>query len=148
MTERRLETWERFLRAHATIARSLDGDLVREHGMTLSDYDVLVQLARSADGCLRPSELAERVLLTRSGITRVLARLEKDELVARRSCPDDGRVTYATITPEGREKLRSARRTHLRGIRERFSDRLDEGEVEALAAVFERLAAPTSRGSR
>jgi len=137
-----LETWEQFLRAHSAITRRLDADLVAEHGISLSDYDVLLQLARAPDGQLRPTELSERVLLTRSGITRLLNRLEKQALVDRHPCPQDGRVTYAAITPAGEAKLREARPTHLQGIRQRFSDRVDRQEADQLASVFARLANP------
>ncbi|MGI9658054.1 MAG: MarR family winged helix-turn-helix transcriptional regulator [Gaiellaceae bacterium] len=141
-SEQSLATWEKFLRAHSAITRRLDADLAAAHGISLSDYDVLLQLARAPDGQLRPTELAERVLLTRSGITRLLTRLEKRDLVDRCPCPNDGRVTFAAISEAGRAKLREARPTHLRGIRELFSDRVEGGEADQLAVVLERLAGP------
>lgn len=139
-TERRLGTWEQFLRAHASITRRLDADLVAAHGLTLSEYDVLLQLARAPDGQLRPTELAEQVLLTRSGITRLLARLERQKLIERRPCPEDGRVTYAAITAKGSAQFEAARHTHLDGISRMFSDRITGDEAEQLATVLGRLA--------
>ena len=142
ISRRRLEPWEHFLRAHASITRRLDADLVAEHGLTLSEYDVLVQLARAPDGQLRPTQLADKVLLTRSGITRLLGRLEGKKLVERHPCAEDGRVTYAAITAAGRAKRDKARETHLRGVAALFVDRIDADEARSLAGVFRRLASP------
>lgn len=103
---------------------------------------MLFKLARSPDGQLRPTELAETVLLTRSGITRLLTRLEAQNLVERCPCPADGRVTYAAITAEGSAKMEVARKTHLEGVSRLFSDRIDPREAEQLAAVLGRLAGP------
>ena len=139
ITKRHLETWEQFLRAHATITRCLDAELIAEHGITLSDYDVLFHLVRAPDGRLRPTELSDQVLLTRSGVTRLLARLEKQKLVAREPCPEDGRVTYAAITTQGEARLTAARRTHLQGVRKLFADRIDAAEADQLASVLGRL---------
>lgn len=140
LSKRRLETWEQFLRAHAAITRCLDADLVAEHGLTLSEYDVLIQLSRAPDGQLRPTELAASVLLTRSGITRLLTRLEAQELVERCPCPEDGRVTYAAITAKGTAKFDAARKTHLEGVSRLFADRVNTEEADQLATVLSRLA--------
>ena len=93
--------WRAFLGAHAALTRRLDADLAARHGLTLSDYDVLLQLAW-AGGRLRPSELADRVLLTRAGVTRLLAGLEEAGHIRRERCEDDRRVSYAVLTPAGR----------------------------------------------
>ena len=141
-SRQRFETWEGFLRAHASITKQLDAELVAEHELTLSEYDVLYQISRCPDGQLRPTEIAEEVLLTRSGITRLLARLERQGLVERCPCTEDGRVTYASITDAGRTKVHDAARTHRRGISELFAERITEQEARKLAGVFGRLVTP------
>ena len=107
-----LDAWQRLLRANCVIMRVLDAELHAEHGMTLSDYDVLVSL-RAADDCsLRMSDLSRRTLLTRSGMTRLVQGLERDGLVERRACDADARVSYAVLTDLGHERLERARSTH------------------------------------
>ncbi len=107
------------------------------HGLTLSDYDVLVQLARAPEHKLRNIELAKAVVLTRSGVTRLVDGLERDGLVQRSSCPSDKRGTLVAITPEGQHRLQAAAGTHLAGVRELFLELLgDEGrtQMDALLA--------------
>jgi DNA-binding MarR family transcriptional regulator len=107
------------------------------HGLTLSDYDVLVQLARAPEKKLRNIELANAVVLTRSGVTRLVDGLERDGLVARASCPSDRRGTFVALTPEGARRLREAASTHLDGVRELFLERLGEegrAQMDALLA--------------
>ncbi|HXV58170.1 MAG TPA: MarR family transcriptional regulator [Gaiellaceae bacterium] len=144
--EQQLEAWVRFLRAHAALTRELSADLVAGHGLTINDYEVLLHLARAPDNRLRRVDLAERVLLTASGITRLLDGLERAGYVERESCSTDRRVVYAKITEAGVEKLREAGRTHLAGIRELFTGRFDESELQTLATLLGRLPGASADG--
>jgi DNA-binding MarR family transcriptional regulator len=137
--ETQLDSWVFFLRAHAAITRELSADLQREHGLTLNDYEVLLHLSHAEDGRLRRVDLAERVILTASGITRLLEGLERGGLVKKENCASDARVTYAKITPAGTAKLREASKTHLRGIDELFVGRYSESELTTLADLLSRL---------
>src|SRR5258708_35684230 len=103
--ESEVRTWVRFLATHSAITRELEARLMGAHGLTLSDYDVLVQLARSPEGRLRNIELANAVVLTRSGVTRLVDGLERDGLVTRTSCPSDKRGTLIQLTEEGVRRL-------------------------------------------
>jgi DNA-binding MarR family transcriptional regulator len=134
-----LAAWRRFLLAHAVLSRSLDADLQVQHSLTLNDYDVLVQLRDAPDGALRMSEVADRVLLTRSGITRLVDGLQRDGMVERTSCPNDARSVYARITDEGRARLAAASDTHRKGITDVFAGHYTDAELEVLAELLERL---------
>ena len=138
------EAFAGLLRAHATATRRFNAELVAEHGLTLSDYEVLLMLSLAPDRRMRRVDLAERSLLTQSGITRLLAGLEKAGFVERASCASDGRVVYAQLTDAGLAKLRAASKTHLQGIQELFSSRFSAAELKTLAALLGRL--PTTRG--
>lgn len=133
------QTWVALLRAHATSIRRFNAELVSEHGLTLNDYEVLLRLSRAEDRRLRRVDLAEQVLLTPSGITRLLEGLERAGFVERASCEADARVTYAQLTDEGDAKLREASGTHVAGIRSFFRERFSEDEVRALGGLLERL---------
>ena len=134
-----LSAWREMLRVHASLTRELDEELRRSHGLPLSSYDVLVNL-ESADGHqMRMSELADAVLLSRSGLTRLVERLERDGLLARADCPDDARGSLAVLTDQGMARLAEARKTHLRGVRERFLDRFDDDELERLSEFWQRV---------
>src|SRR3954452_10049213 len=109
-----LEAWVSYLRSHAAITRELSAQLQREHGLTLNDYEVLLHLSHADGGRLRRVDLAERVLLTASGITRLLEGLERSGFVCKETCASDARVSYAKLTDTGLEKLRVASVTHLR----------------------------------
>ncbi len=137
--QQRLEAWVSFLRAHAAVTRALSADLQREHGLTLNDYEVLLHLANAPDRRLKRVELVERLLLTASGITRLLDGLQRAGYVDKSSCPSDARVTYAVLTDAGLEKLREAASTHCAGVDRRFSDRFDEAELAQLATLLGRL---------
>jgi DNA-binding MarR family transcriptional regulator len=134
-----LDAWVSFLRAHAAITRELSAQLQREHGLTLNDYEVLLHLSHADGGRLRRVDLAERVLLTASGITRLLDGLERCGYVCKETCASDGRVSYAKLTTEGRAKLDSAAETHLRGIDELFVSRYSGSELATLAELLNRL---------
>jgi DNA-binding MarR family transcriptional regulator len=140
------QAWISFLRAHATITRELNTDLVNAHGLTLNDYEVLLKLAQAPDRRLRRVDLAERVLLTASGITRLLEGLERHGFVRKAFCSSDGRVVYAELTDEGYEKLREASRTHLEGIERLYAGRFDASELDVLADLLGRLKGSTDDG--
>jgi DNA-binding MarR family transcriptional regulator len=135
----RLAAWRAFLRAHARVVRELERELQVEQRMALTDYDVLVQLANAGDRRLRMSELADRLLLSRSGATRLVDRLVAQGLVERVMCDVDRRGQWASLTDAGYERLRQASPTHLRGVAEHFLDRLSADELTALERVFTRL---------
>src|SRR5918912_3370244 len=127
-----LDAWITFLRSHAAITRELSVQLQREHGLTLNDYEVLLHLSHAEGGRLRRVDLAERVLLTASGITRLLDGLERCGYVCKETCDSDGRVSYAKLTDDGRSKLEAAAETHLRGIEELFVSRYSGSELATL----------------
>ena len=134
-----LGAWRGLLRVHADLVRELDAELEREHGLSLSSYEVLLHLHDAPGRRLRMNELADSVLLTVSGITRVVDRLVRDGLVARERCQTDRRGLNAVLTDAGAEAFLAARCTHLRGIRERFHSRLDRTEQERLSAIWDTL---------
>jgi DNA-binding MarR family transcriptional regulator len=136
----RLRAWAAFLRAHARIVRALEQELQDEQDMALTDYDVLVQLATTDGRRLRMSELADRLLLSRSGVTRLVDRLVAGGLVERVTCDDDRRGQWASLTDAGYERLRRASPTHLRGVAQHFVDRLDDDEITALERALTRLS--------
>ena len=138
-TETQLDSWVFFLRAHAAITRELSADLQREHGLTLNDYEVLLHLAHAEGERLRRVDLAERVVLTASGITRLLEGLERSGYVKKETCASDARVSYAKLTGAGKAKLRAAGVTHLRGIEELFVGRYSGSELATLAELLARL---------
>ena len=143
---KQLEGWVSFLRAHAAITRELSAQLQREHDLTLNDYEVLLHLSRAEGGRMRRVDLAQSVLLTASGITRLLEGLERSGYVCKETCASDARVSYAKLTDEGREKLRVAGVTHLRGVDELFVSRYSGSELTALAELLGRLPVMGSDG--
>jgi DNA-binding MarR family transcriptional regulator len=136
---RQLESWIAFIRSHSAITRELSAQLQREHGLTLNDYEVLLVLSHSEHGMMRRVDLAETVLLTASGITRLLEGLERSGFVCKETCDSDARVSYAKLTDEGRQKLSDAAVTHLRGIDELFLGRYSGSELATLAELLSRL---------
>ena len=134
-----IQTWVALLRAHASSTRRFNAELVAEHGLTLNDYEVLLHLSRADGKRLRRVDLAASVLLTPSGITRLLEGLERGGYVERASCDSDARVTYAQLTDDGEAKLRAAAHAHVAGIREFFRDRFSKDELAALGGLLERL---------
>ena len=139
LTERELGVWRAFLRAHSQISRKLEAELVAEHDLPLGSYDVLLQLAESEGRRLRMTELADRVLLSRSGLTRLVDRLERDGLVERVACANDARGTHAVLTEAGLGRLRGAAPTHLRGIAEHVTSRLTTDELDQLQHLMLKL---------
>jgi DNA-binding MarR family transcriptional regulator len=138
-TRNRLEAWVSFLRAHAAITRQLNADLLNAHGLTLSDYEVLLRLSGAENQMMRRVDLAESVLLTASGITRLLDGLERAGFVEKASCESDARVSYAKLTEGGSQKLGEAGETHLAGIEELFTGRFGGSELDTLAELLARL---------
>lgn len=136
-----LRTWRAFLRAHAQLLRRLESDLLAEHDLPLASYDVLVQLVEAPQHRLRMTELAERVLLSRSGLTRLVDRMTREGLVRREACESDARGLFAVLTQHGYERLRSASVTHLRGVHDYAVGRLTEAQLTALSEVMERFLA-------
>jgi len=134
-----ITAWVALLRVHATTTRRFNAQLVTDHGLTLNDYEVLLHLARADGRRLRRVDLAEHVLLTPSGITRLLEGLEREGYVERAACASDARVTYAQLTDAGLEKLREASETHVAGINELFRARFSKEELEVLGGLLDRL---------
>jgi DNA-binding MarR family transcriptional regulator len=134
-----LAAWRGLLRTHASLTRALDAELLEAHGLPLTSYEVLLFLADSPEGRMRMSDLADSVLLSRSGLTRLVDRLARDGLLERVRCEEDARGWYAAITEKGRSLFDAARGTHLSGVRRLFLSRLDEDERERLGEVFTRL---------
>jgi DNA-binding MarR family transcriptional regulator len=131
--------WTRLLRAHASTTRELSGALQSDHDLSLNDFECLLVLSRAEDGRLKRVELARRLLLTPSGITRLLAGLEREGLVRRTTCPTDLRVAYAELTPEGRERLQAASCAHIESIRSLMEEHFSEAELAALGEMLGRL---------
>lgn len=131
--------WVRFLRAHAALTRELSARLEALHELTLSDFDVLVQLYYADGRRMRRIDLARSVLLTASGITRLLDGLESCGLVAKDRCDSDARVTYAVLTKAGVKKIEDARESHLADTEELFGSRFTPAEREQLAELLGRL---------
>ena len=127
------------LRAHAELMRTLDAELTREHEMPLSSYEVLLFLNDSEEGRMRMAELADSVLLSRSGLTRLVDRLERQGLVTRERCEGDARGWFAEITPEGRREFGEARKTHLDGVRRVFLSRFSRDELRTLGGLWQKL---------
>ncbi len=135
-----LAAWRGFLRAYALLVPQLDDELRAAHGISVSGYEALRFLADAPGQRMRPGELAAAALLTPSGITRLCDRLERDGLIVRESCDDDGRGSLVVLTKAGTERVREAQRTHLAGVRRRFLDLLTEQEIEVLGNVWKRVA--------
>jgi DNA-binding MarR family transcriptional regulator len=131
--------WLRFLRAHAAVTRQLSARLEAQHGLTLNDFDVLVQLYNAPERSMRRVDIARAVLLTASGITRLLDGLERAGWVEKRACESDARVSYAKLTDEGVEKYEAAREMHLADIHELFGSNFTPEEQRTLGDLLARL---------
>ncbi|GAB3469502.1 MarR family transcriptional regulator [Actinophytocola sediminis] len=135
-----VDAWRSFLRAHARIVRVLETELVAAHPLSLGGYDVLVQLAEAPDRRLRMAELADAVLLSRSGVTRLVDRLEVAGMVTRERFTGDGRGVVAVLTTKGVDTLREAAHTHLAGVVRHFIDHFDQAELANFGELCTRLA--------
>jgi DNA-binding MarR family transcriptional regulator len=135
-----LDVWRSFLRAHAHLVRVLETELLAGQRLSLASYDVLVQLSEAPGRRLRMTELADAVLLSRSGVTRLVDRLERGGLVARARVDSDGRGVEAVLTQLGFDRLRAATGTHLSGVARHFAGSLDTAELAAFGRTCKRLA--------
>jgi DNA-binding MarR family transcriptional regulator len=139
LTPAELSAWRGMLRVHSTLVKALDAELQAEHGLPLSSYEVLITLRTAPGKRLRMAELADRAILSRSGMTRLVDRLEREGLLERYRCDSDARGFFAVLTPKGEELLATARRTHLDGVRERFVTHFAPEELATLARWWDRL---------
>jgi DNA-binding MarR family transcriptional regulator len=135
-----VEAFVNLLRAHAAATRSLSAQLQAAHGLTINDYEALLRLSRADDGLMRRVDLAEALVLTPSGVTRLLDGLERSGLVKKATCASDARVTYACLTEAGKKKLKEASRSHLAEVRELFAEHYADEELETLATLLSRLS--------
>jgi DNA-binding MarR family transcriptional regulator len=134
-----IEAFVRLVRANAAVTRQLSAQLSADHGLNLSAYEALLRLARAPDSRMRRVDLANGLLLSAGGVTRLLDSLERDGFVAREECSSDRRVSYAVLTKKGRDKLREASKSHTRQIRELLGGAYDGEELEQLVALLDRL---------
>ena len=136
----RLGPWRSFLQAHARVSRRLDEELRSEHDLSIAEYDALLNIAEAPGRRIRMRQLAERVVLSKSGVTRLIDRLVDDGLVERSTCASDARGAEAVLTDEGLARLRAASRTHLRGIETHFLAILDPGQLEVVGRALQAVA--------
>jgi DNA-binding MarR family transcriptional regulator len=134
-----LGAWRGLLRVHSALVKQLDAELTSAHKLPLSSYEVLLTLESAPSHKRRMAELADSVLLSRSGMTRLVDRLEKDGLLLRDHCTDDGRGCYAVLTEKGAAALAEARHTHLGGVRKKFLAQFEEDELLVLARYWDRV---------
>jgi DNA-binding MarR family transcriptional regulator len=139
LSEQALLPWIRLLRAHSALTRDMNAQLVTEHGLTINDYEVMLHLSQAEGRRMRRVDLADTVLLTASGITRLLDGLERFGYVERAECASDKRVTYAVLTDAGLAKLEAAAVSHLDRLRELFVERYSDEELATLAELLARL---------
>lgn len=144
LSETEQAAWRQLLLVQSELRERLDSELRSAHGLSLGDYGVLVHLAEAGPGGLRMSELAERILLSRSGLTRRIDTLTRHGLVARQPCPDDGRGAMALLTPAGAEKLAAAAPTHVAGVRRYLIDVLTD--LDGLRTGLELVQAALRKG--
>ena len=137
--------WRGLLRLRESVTRVIDAKLRADHALSLDDYGILITLVGQPDLRQRMSALGEQRLLTPSGITRAVTRLEERGLLRRDQDPADGRAYFATLTPKGVQQLRAAQRTHHAIVRELYLSRLDAGEVAQIGALFEKAVTARPR---
>jgi DNA-binding MarR family transcriptional regulator len=143
----RLRAWTLFLESYRRVIVALDGELQAERGLSLAYYDVLIQLFYAPDRRLRMNELASVVLLSKSGLTRLVDRMEAAGLVERASSPTDRRGSFAVLTPRGEQVFRKAAPVHLDGIHKHFSCHLTATEAKTLSRAFEKVREPLRRAA-
>jgi DNA-binding MarR family transcriptional regulator len=145
--DERLAPWSAFLAAHARVSRRLDEDLRLEHDLSIAEYETLLTLAMAPDHRMRMGPLAERVILSKSGVTRLIDRLVTDQLVERSACLADARGAEAVLTDRGLARLREASPTHLRGISEHFLGVLGEADLEVIERAMTAVAQRAGPGA-
>jgi DNA-binding MarR family transcriptional regulator len=138
-----VRAWARLLRAHASTTRLLSAELQADYGLTLNDFEALQVLSRAEGGRMKRVELARRLLLSPSGITRLLEGLEQSGLVQRTTCPTDLRIAYAELTPEGRHRLEAASCAHVGSIRALMEEHFSEDEIDQLGVMLGKLPGAT-----
>jgi DNA-binding MarR family transcriptional regulator len=136
LTTAEVAAWRGFLRTHVRLLRDLDRQLTDEQGLPVSSYEVLLRLAEAPRGTMRMKDIASSLLLSRSGLSRIVDELERKGYVARQPCASDARGTEAVITRSGRTAFRKAQRSHLRSVRTEFLDKLSEDQLRQLAEVW------------
>ena len=134
-----IEAWEAVLRTVGSLLKTFERELQEAEGLPLTWYEVLVQLSVAPDGRLRMQALAESVVLSRSGLTRLIDRMEKANLVEREHSTKDRRGYYTVLTEEGRRLFLLAKPVHERGIYEHFTRYLDDGDARAVVAAFTKV---------
>jgi DNA-binding MarR family transcriptional regulator len=144
--DQRLAPWRAFLLAHARVVRRLDEELRAEHDLTIGEYDALLTIAQAPERRIRMRHLADEVILSKSGVTRLIDRLVDDGLVERSACLSDARGAEAVLTDRGMARLRAASKTHLRGIDEHFLTVLDATELSAIERTMSSIAAHAGPG--
>lgn len=132
--------WRALMRAHTCLAKRLESALEGAHRLPLTSYEVLQRLEEASEGRMRMCDLAERAQLSRSGLTRLADRLEREGLIVRCSCAHDARGSYACITDAGRVRLEEAQGTHLAVVRQQFFAHFSQEELSLLASMWERIA--------
>jgi DNA-binding MarR family transcriptional regulator len=143
----RLAPWRAFLLAHARISRRLDEELRAEHDLTIGEYDALLTIAQAPERRIRMRQLADEVILSKSGVTRLIDRLVDDGLVERSACLADARGAEAVLTERGLARLRAASKTHLRGVNEHFLAILDTDDLEVIERTMTSVARRAGGGS-
>ena len=143
LTDAEFRAWHGCLQFTNNVRRVLDTALVAAHGITIKEFDVLITLFNAPGERLRMTELAERVLLSPSGVTHLVTRLERDGLVSRAVDPDDRRSFFAALTPAGGKRLRASRHTHNEVVRAHLTRRLTKTELATMGALWEKVASPT-----
>jgi DNA-binding MarR family transcriptional regulator len=141
-----IDAFVRLVRGSVAVTRELSAQLSADHGLTINDYEALLQLARAPDSRMRRVDLANSLLLTPSGVTRLLEGLEREGWVGREECATDRRVTYAVLTKAGRDKLREASKSHTSQIRELMEAPYDDSELARLADLLDRLPGNDAAG--
>ena len=131
--------WRAFMDGNQRLLAKLNQDLESRHGLSLSEYRILVLLTEAPDGALRMSELADGALSSRSRLTHQVRRMEHEGMVTRGNCPDDGRGVLASLTDEGRRRLSEAAPTHVDSVRRGFVDLLGAEQLKVVREVFEKV---------
>jgi DNA-binding MarR family transcriptional regulator len=142
LSDAEMDAWQALLHAHHQITTVLDAELRESHGLTWAEYDVLLRLAKATGRTLTMTELAKRIMISPSGLTRVVDGLERKGFVKRSRSNDDARVVSASLTDAGRDKVKRAAQTHLRGIRDHFTSRLSDAQLKAVASALQVITGP------